>query len=50
MVYQEKYLKECIRNAITSISQEVLTRVQHEWENRIAMCFQSNGNHVEDVL
>jgi hypothetical protein len=55
MVYQEKtrntnHLKERIPNAITRISQDVLMRVHHEWEKRIRMCFQGNGNHVEHVL
>jgi hypothetical protein len=52
MVYQVKirnmnHRKERIRNAITHISPDVLTRVHHEWEKRIRMCFQSNGIHVE---
>jgi hypothetical protein len=55
MVYQEKirnmnHLKERIRNAITHISWDVLTRVHHEWEKGIRTCFQSNSNHVEHVL
>jgi hypothetical protein len=52
MVYHEKLrnmnrLNELIRNAISRITPDVLTRVHHEWENRIRICFQSNGIFCE---
>jgi hypothetical protein len=54
-VYQEKirhmnHPKERIRNALMRISPDVLTRVHHECEKLIHMCFQSNDNHVEHFL
>ena len=55
MVYKEKFqnmdnLKERIQSGITCITPDVLTRVHHEWERRLCVCLQTNGNHVENAL
>ena len=47
---QNMDLKERIRSGITCITPDVLTQVHHEWERRLHVCLQRNGNHVENVL
>jgi hypothetical protein len=43
-------LKERIQNTVSHRTPDVLTRVHHEWESCIHMCFQSDGNHIENIL
>ena len=55
MVYQVKirhihHQKERITNTITSIPSTVLMRVHQQWETRINMCFENNGNHIERII
>jgi hypothetical protein len=44
------HLKECIRNACARITLDVLTRVRHERERCIRMCYHCNGTYIEHVL
>ena len=55
MVYQVKiqdinHLKERITDAIRSIPSNVLMRVHQQWETRVNMCFENNGNHIEHII
>ena len=55
MVYQVKiqdinHLKERITDAIRSIPSNVLIRVHQQWETRVNMCFENNGNHIEHII
>ena len=55
MVYQVKiqdinHLKERITDAIRSIPSNVLMRVHQQWETRVNMCFENNGNYIEHII
>ena len=55
MVYQVKiqdinHLKERITDAIRSIPSNVLMHVHQQWETRVNMCFENNGNHIERII
>jgi hypothetical protein len=51
MVYQGKNTKhESPKGIHSRCNFAYKTRVRHEWESRISICFQSNGNYIEHIL
>ena len=39
-----------IHTYIRSIPSNVLMRVYQQWETRVNMCFENNGNHIEHII
>lgn len=55
LVYAKKIrnlnnLQERIIEACSSITPDVLMRVHADWKNRLQLCLQENGSHIEHIL